>query len=170
MREDQSVSTNSLCDLPSIILTENYFELGKDMYHQKLRAAIGTKFAPPYANLFLAGRENKIFSDKNVQPVLWLRYLDDIFCIWTDGLEKLNEFFSYLNAYQPTIKFTRNYSDTTINFLDVSVTKNSTKLSTDLFTKDTDSHQYLHATSCYPYICKKSIPYGQGIRIKKNLL
>ena len=26
------------------------------------------------------------------------------------------------------------YSDTTINFLDISVTKNSTKLSTDLFT------------------------------------
>ena len=51
-----------------------------------------------------------------------------------------------------------NYSDTTINFLDVSVTKNSTKLSTDLSTRDTDSHQYLHATSFHLYICKKSIP------------
>ena len=67
----------------------------------------------------------------------------------------------------PTTKFTMDYSDTTINFLDVSVTKNSTKLSTDLFTKDTDSHQYLHATSCHPYSCKKSIPYGQTIRIKR---
>ena len=93
LREDQSVSTNSLCDLARIILTENYFELGKDMYHQKLGTAIGTKFAPPYANLFMAGLENKIFSDTNVQPLLWLRYLDDIFCIWTDGLEKLKEFF-----------------------------------------------------------------------------
>ena len=71
-REDQSVSTNSLCDLARIILTENYFELGKDMYHQKLGTAIGTKFAPPYANLFMAGLENKIFSDTNVQPLLWL--------------------------------------------------------------------------------------------------
>ena len=63
------------------------------MYHQKLGTAIDTKFAPPYANLFMAGLENKIFSDTNVQPLLWLRYLDDIFCIWTDGLEKLKEFF-----------------------------------------------------------------------------
>ena len=63
------------------------------MHHQKLGTAIGTKFAPPYANLFMAGLENKIFSDTNVQPLLWLRYLDDIFCIWTDGLEKLKEFF-----------------------------------------------------------------------------
>ena len=36
LRENQSVFTSSLCDLARIILTENYFELGKDMYHQKL--------------------------------------------------------------------------------------------------------------------------------------
>ena len=53
------------------------------------------------------------------------------------------------------------YSDTTINFLDVSVTKNPTKLSTDLFTKDTDSQQYLHATSCHPCSCKKSLMDNQ---------
>ena len=70
LREDQSVSTNSLCDLARIILTENYFELGKDMYHQKLGTAIGTIFAPAYANLFMAGLENKIFLDTDVQPLL----------------------------------------------------------------------------------------------------
>ena len=115
----------------------------------------------------MAGLENKIFSDKNAQPLLWLRYLDDILCIRTDVLEKLKEFFSYLNSCLPIIKFTMDYSDTTINFLDVSVTKNSTKLSINLFTKDTYSHQYLHATSCHSYSCKKSIPYGQEIRMKR---
>ena len=39
-------------------------------------------------------------------------------------------------------------------------------MSTDLFTKDADPHQYLHATSCHPYSCKTSIPYRQAIRIK----
>ena len=47
LRENQSVFTSSLCDLARIILTENYFELEKDMYHQKLGTAIGTTFAPP---------------------------------------------------------------------------------------------------------------------------
>ena len=60
------------------------------------------------------------------------------------------------------------YSDTTINFLGVSVPKNSTKLPTDLFTKGTDSHQYLHVTSCHPYRCKKSVLYGLAIRIKRK--
>ena len=44
--------------------------------------------------------------------------------------------------------------------------KNGTKWLTDFFTKDTNSHQYLHATSCHPPNCK-SIPYGQVICIKR---
>ena len=39
LRENQSVSTNSLCNLAHIILIENYFEIGKDMYHQNLGTA-----------------------------------------------------------------------------------------------------------------------------------
>ena len=101
LREDQSVFTNSLCDLAHIILTENYFKLGKDMYHQELGTAIGTTFAPTYANFCMAGLENKIFSDTNIQPLLCLRYLDDIFCIWTDGLQKLKEFLQWIILIPP---------------------------------------------------------------------
>ena len=101
-----------------------------------------------YIYIFIYIYKN-ISSYKNVQKLLWVWYLDDIFCIWTDGLEKLNELFSYLSSFHPTIKFTMNYSDTNNNFLDVYVTKNSAKLSTDLFTKEADFHQYLHETSCH---------------------
>ena len=46
-RDDKPVSTNSLCDLASIVLKENYFEHSSKIYHQKLGTAIGTNFAPP---------------------------------------------------------------------------------------------------------------------------
>ena len=49
------------------------------MYHQKLGTVTGTNFASPYANLFMARLENKIFSDTNTQPLLWSQYLDEIF-------------------------------------------------------------------------------------------
>ena len=84
-REDKTVSTKSLCDLASIVLKENYFELSSKIYHQKLGTAIGTKFTPPYANLFMAGLEKRIFENSWYYPYLWLRRLDNIFCIWTDG-------------------------------------------------------------------------------------
>ena len=141
-REHKTVSTNSLCNLGSIVL-KNYFELSSKIYHQKLGTAIGTKFAPTCANLFMAGLDKRIFENSEYHPYLWLRFLDDIFCIWTDDLEKLQEFFKFLNALHPTIKFTMDYSYETINFLDVQVSKSNSTLETDLYFKDTDRHQYL---------------------------
>ena len=39
----------------SIILKNDYFENGKLKYHQKRGFTIGTKFSPPYSNLFMTG-------------------------------------------------------------------------------------------------------------------
>ena len=55
IRSDKRISSNSLCDLASFILKNNYFENEELKYHQKRGFAIGTKFAPPYSNLFMAG-------------------------------------------------------------------------------------------------------------------
>ena len=74
--EDQSMSSESLCKIANIVLKHNYFiELGKDVYHQTLGTAIRTKFAPHYANIFMAGLEEEIFEKSHFQPYLWLRYL-----------------------------------------------------------------------------------------------
>ena len=54
-RSDKSISSNSLCDLASFILKNNYFENEELKYHQKRGFAIGTKFAPTYSNLFMEG-------------------------------------------------------------------------------------------------------------------
>ena len=71
--EDQLVLSESLCILANIVLKHNYFELRKDVYHQILGAAIGTVFAPHYANIFMAGFEEEIFEKHDFQPYLWLR-------------------------------------------------------------------------------------------------
>ena len=63
------LSTKGLCDLASIVLKENYFELSSKIYHQKLGTAIGTKFAPPYANLFMAGLEKRIFENRGIAHI-----------------------------------------------------------------------------------------------------
>ena len=54
-RFDKWVSSNSLCHLASFILKNNYFENEELKYHQKRGFSIGTKFALPYSNLFMAG-------------------------------------------------------------------------------------------------------------------
>ena len=169
-REVKDISTKSLCDLATTIVKNNFFEISEKVYYRLLGTAIGTKFAPTYANLFIAGLEKKIFENTNFKPLLWLRYLDDIFCIWTEGIERLQEFYQYLNSFHPTIKFTMEFSKEQINFLDVNISQKEGALQTDLYYKSTDTHQFLHFRSCHRYIYKKSIPYGQTVRMKEFAL
>ena len=93
--------------------------------------------------------------------------IDDIFIVWTEGEEKLKEFIDYLNNAHDTIKFTYKWSDHEIEFLDVKVLNESGVLETDVFIKPTDSHQYLHHSSCHPGACKKSIPFAQAMRLRR---
>ena len=163
------VSTGSLCELANLILKNNIFEFNDKFYQQCHGTAIGTKFAPPYANLFLAYlEEHTILKDAPLQPDLWWRYLDDVFCIWTHGEEALKTFEQFLNGVHPTINFTSKImKNNSVDFLDVQLTKQGNMLSTDLYTKPVDTHQYLHSSSCHPFNCKKSIAYGQALRLKR---
>ena len=79
-----------------------------------------------------------------------------IFFIWEHGEELLKEFIIDINSFHPTIKFTADWSKEKFNFLDVEVTLNSGVLSTNLFVKPADTHQFLDPTSCHPYHCKKA--------------
>ena len=78
-----------------------------------------------------------------------------IFFIWEHGEEKLRNFVEILNEIHPTIKFTAEWSQKSINFLDVTVSLIDGQIETDLYVKPTDSHQYLHSSLCHPYHCKK---------------
>ena len=53
--------------------------------------------------------------------------------------------------------------------MDVLITKDESDktLRTSLYTRPTDTHQYLHAQSCHHAVCKKSIPYRQAVRMKR---
>ena len=55
----------------------------------------------------------------------------------------------------------------TINFLDVEIYKDDGVLKTYLYTKETDTHQYIHAKSCHRSSTKRAIPYSQAVRIKR---
>ena len=166
-REEKVVSTQSLVDLAEVTLKNNYFEFNGKTYKQKQGTAIGTKFAPPYAILFLGDHEEKALSEAELKPWLWWRYIDDVFMIWEHGEESLNSFISYLNSLHPTIKFTSKFSREQIEFLDVLVIKEGNGIKTDLFVKETDTHQYLHFNSCHPFHVKKGIPYGQALRLRR---
>ena len=167
LRQEKDVTTSTLVELAEVVLKNNIFTFMEKTLKQKWGTTIGTKFAPPYSILFIAELEEEILSEIELKPYLWWRYIDDIFFLWEHGEEKLKKFIEYLNDKHPTIKFTAEWSQTSINFLDVSVSLTDGKITTDLYVKATDSHQYLHSSSCHPYHCKKGIPYSQALCLNR---
>ena len=60
MRQDQTISTDSSILLAECVLKNTVFEHNMRSFKQLQGTAIGTKFAPPYAILFMGYLEDKI--------------------------------------------------------------------------------------------------------------
>ena len=56
---NKQISSDALAELVEIVLKNNIFEFDEKIFKQKRGTAIGTKFAPPYAILFMADLEEK---------------------------------------------------------------------------------------------------------------
>ena len=166
-RAEKTISTDSLLELTRCVLENNVFEHDGNIFKQLQGTAIGTKMAPSYAIIFMAKLEEMLLESFPLKPLVWWRYIDDIFLLWEHGEDSLKEFLEHLNKAHETIKFTADYSKEKINFLDVEVRRKGEKLITDLFVKPTDTHQYLQASSCHPAHCKNSIPYSQALRLNR---
>jgi len=130
--------------------------------------AMGTKCAPAYANLFMGQ-----FEEKLLLPIIehlskmYLRFIDDIFILWSGSEDELKEFITLINSLHPSIKFEVKYSHSEINCLDCAVFFDKAKLKTRLFVKPTDQPMLLHNSSYHPNSLKHSIPYSQALRINR---
>ncbi len=130
---------------------------------------MGTRMAPSYANLFMVELEANLFAWVPRTPSIWWKYIDDIFAIWEHGQETLDIFLKQINEIHDTKKFTAEYSTERITFLDTTVILDGNTIHKDLYTKPTDTHQYLSPESCHPRHCTTyiSIPYIQGLRLRR---
>ena len=160
-------TNNSLITLLGLVLKRNNFQFNGINYLQVGGTAMGTKVAPSFAITYMGAFEEKYVYTYRLQPLMYLRYIDDVFIIWQHGEKELKEFFTYLNSSSPHIKLTTESSTKQIAFLDSRVVIQGCQISTDLYTKPTDSHYYLYYDSAHPERCKDSIPYSQFLKIRR---
>ena len=154
--------------LLEMVLTMNNFQFNYKNYLQINGTAMGTRVAPTYANLFMSEFETKHVYTYPKQPLLWLRYIDDVFMPWQHGLEELEKFHNHLNTAQEGITFTLEWSRVKVPFLDTTVLYSpEIGLYTDLYTKPTDTHSYLRYSSCHPSHIKTGLPYSQFLRLRR---
>ena len=161
LRQEKDVTTSTVVKIAEVVLKHNIFTFKAKTLKSKRGTAVDTKFAPPYSILFMPELEEEIVSEIKLKSYMWWRYIDDIFSLWEHGEDKLKEFTKHLNEKNLIIKLTVEWSQISINFLDVIFWLIDGKVTTELYVKPTDSHQYLQPSSCHPYHCKRWIPYSQ---------
>ncbi|KAJ7341595.1 hypothetical protein JRQ81_005891 [Phrynocephalus forsythii] len=101
--KEESNIISALCDF---VLTHNYFSFDNKNYLQINGTAMGTLMAPQYANIFMADLEQRFLNHCTQKPLLYLRYIDDIFLIWTHGEQSLKKFHQDFNSFHPNINLT----------------------------------------------------------------
>ena len=83
-----------LLELMELVLHSMNFNFNGDHYLQTGGTAMRTSAAPNYANIFMHRFETRALNNWPLKLLLWLRFIDDIFMIWTHGEDKLQEFIT----------------------------------------------------------------------------
>ena len=99
--------------------------------------------------------EASFLETQQLQPLVWFRYIDDIFFIRTHDEEKCKIFLNSLHEFDPCIKFTYQSDKKSRAFLDIKVRLRNSKVFTDLYVKPTDRYKYLHYLYAHPYHTEK---------------
>lgn len=158
-----------ILELLEINLKRNDFEFNGEYFLQIKGTAMGKKFAPAYANIFMANWENKAIQKCDKKPLHYLRYLDDVWGIWTFTMEDFEKFIDVLNNHDPSIKLKYVIKEHSIDFLDTTVYKGenfttTNKLDIKVYFKETDTHALLYKTSFHPKHVFKGLVKSQLIR------
>ena len=60
-KAEKDLPVDDLVSLAKLVLENFFFEFDENMFRQKLGTAIGTKFAPGFANLFMGYFDERFF-------------------------------------------------------------------------------------------------------------
>ena len=128
-RENKKISTDDLTIMAEFIFKNNYFEFNEKVKKQISGTAIGTKFALPYAWIFMDQVETEFLETQKHKSLVWFCYID-VFFIWTHGKEKLSLFLEDLKFHH-NIKFSHEVKKESIHFLELNASLPDGNISTD---------------------------------------
>ena len=159
--------------LLELSLTRNDFDFNGETFLQKVGTAMGARYAPSLANIFMAKFEREVDRKCYLKPCLYFRFLDDIFIIWNHGEENFKTYLDILNSHHPNIKFTARCELISNDYLDLTIFKGpkfhqTGHLDTKIFFKETDTHSLLNKASFHPRHIFKGILKSQITRFYRN--
>ena len=140
------------------IATGGYFLHKDKLYCQVDGVTMGSPLGPTLANFFLAHFESVFMeNESDCKPELYLRYVDDIFCVFNSD-SRVTLFLQFLNNLHPNLKFTSEIGPKELAFLDTSISlpdgDDSSDCSSTVYRKPTNTNVLLNFSAVCPKIWK----------------
>ena len=158
-----------IMDLLQFATTHNFFWFGGKYFLQKRGVAMGAKFAPSLANLFMGKwEEDVVYADRRPELVLWARYIDDVLLLWRGSRESLVDFMDCLNTNNRGIEFKYEADQEKINFLDLEIRVEDGQFVTSTYFKSSDRNSFIPRDSCHHKAWLDSVPKSQYLRLRRN--
>lgn len=162
-----------LLDLLKFVLGNNVFQFDGRFFRQTCGIAMGTPLAPALATIVIADLEERYLLESTLTPTTWLRYIDDIFAVWTHGRDALQSFIDGLNRREARIHFTWQSSFVSAVFLDLRIYKPADiayteRLATSIYYKLTNTFSYALGNSYIARHTLRGIAIGETVRALRN--
>ena len=111
---NKRVLTEDLVKMAKFVLKNNYFEFNRKVKEQILGTAIGTKFAPPYACIFMDEVETSFLETQEMKPLVWFQNID--MCLLFGPRDKRNLIHFLQNLIDVTLILTLHMSQVKLAF------------------------------------------------------
>ena len=117
--------------------------------------AMGSPLGPILADVFMSNLELKLNRFTTNKPILWIRYVDDVFCIF-NNTQNIKDFLRRINNWHLSINFTHeDEQKEKLAFLDVLIHRDgiNNDYKTTLYRKPTNTNLYLlyESNQCREY-------------------
>lgn len=148
----------------NFILKHNVFEFKGQLYIQTKGTAMVTRFALAFANLYMGLFEDRHIMNENSwnkNIITYRRYIDDLLFIWEGTEDTFKAFMTYLNKNQWGLFFSGTVSEAQIDYLDITISSEGSRVITKNFFKMCDSNNHHRKWL-------RNIPFGQLRRVRRN--
>ena len=156
-KHELPLPVHTIINLIKLCVVDSKFAFNGEFYTQKFGMGMGNPLSPVLSNLFMEFFERDLLPNILPENVIWLRYVDDVLCMWPND-HHLSDFLPKLNNLVPSIKFTTEVEQNNmLPFLDVTIHRCGRYFKFDVFRKPTNVLSYIHFYSYHHQKTKLSV-------------
>ena len=143
----------SIIKLSKTLIDQNYFQILDETYVQTEGLAMGAPTSSIFSELYLQFLENSTIYNilLNYHIKGYFRYVDDILIVYDEEKTNIDTLLDCFNNISPKLKFTiEKEMEHKINFLDITINRESNKMSIDIYRKPTYTDVIIPNVSRHP--------------------